>query len=61
MLDGTWARSSKQKAAVFAEYLENVFKPNPTLNPNEDPTFIHKSDQKEIPLVTLKEVRNTIF
>ena len=55
------ARSSKQKAAVFAEYLENVFKSNRTLNSNEDPTFIHKIDQKKIPLVTLKEVRNTII
>lgn len=26
--NGTWAKSNKQKADVFAEYLEQTFKPN---------------------------------
>lgn len=33
--DGTWAREEQEKAEAFAEHLFHVFKPHPTLLPNE--------------------------
>lgn len=36
--DGTWARSDKQKADLFAEYLEEIFQPPPRQTADENMT-----------------------
>lgn len=57
--DGKWIGNPQQKADLFAEYLENVFKPLPKLANKEEIAYITKQDEAEIPLVTLKELRST--
>lgn len=53
--NGSWARSNKQKAEIFAEHLENTFQPNEVEQiwelPNEE-----NGKLEEIPRVTPKEV-----
>lgn len=60
MQNGEWARNSKQKADLFAEHLEGVFTPLPRNSADENTTFIHRTDENEIPGVSLKELKNII-
>lgn len=57
---GGWARSSKQKADLFAKHLADVFKPFPQNSTQTNISFISKMDEQDISPVTLKELRNTI-
>jgi hypothetical protein len=56
----TWARSAKQKADLFAEYLEETFHPLPRQTAFENTSFIHKIDECEIQKVTLFELKQEI-
>lgn len=58
---GEWVRTNQEKADVFADYLANIFTPNPG-EPNEEPLEEIPLCEPEtyIPLVTVKEVQRTI-
>lgn len=58
--DGTWARSARQKADLFATYLEETFQPLPRQTADEDITPISKNDEQDIPPVTLQELEREI-
>lgn len=60
MENGKWARGSKQKADLFANHLENVFKPLPCAGITENIILTKRNDEEEIPPVTLKELRSII-
>ena len=53
--DGSWARNAKQKADLFAAYLEETFQPLPRQTAEENIYPIHKRDDLEITPVTLLE------
>jgi hypothetical protein len=57
--DGSWARDDEQKSELFADYLEQIFKPNEQQSRNED-QLILSEENEEIPLVTPKEVAKEI-
>jgi hypothetical protein len=56
--DGSWARND-QKAELFADYLEQIFKPNEQQSRNEN-QLISSEENEEIPSVTPKQVANKI-
>jgi hypothetical protein len=58
--NGTWARSAKQKADLFAAYLEETFRPLPKQTDEENIYPINKCDDLEITPVTLQELKNEI-
>jgi len=58
--DGTWARSARQKADLFATYLEETFQLLPRQTADEDITPISKNDEQDIPPVTLQELEREI-
>ncbi|CAK9829625.1 Probable RNA-directed DNA polymerase from transposon X-element [Anthophora retusa] len=64
--DSNWAKSPTEKATVFAEYLQNIFKPNIT-NFTDAPTdhslrIANETDPIEnIPPTSIKEVTKLIF
>jgi hypothetical protein len=60
MADGSWARSEKQKADLFAEHLENTFKPPNGQADNEYLTPIRKIDEVSVLPVTLKEIKQEV-
>jgi hypothetical protein len=53
------ARNDEQKAELFADYLEQIFKPNKQQSRNED-QLILSEENEEILLVMPKEVANKI-
>ena len=55
-----WARSDKEKAEVFAEHLEETFKPFPKQSADENIKHKERNDRMEIRPVTLKELRQEI-
>lgn len=59
--DGNWARSDEDKAILFADYLESIFKP-PDENENRQPMLIEPSEEEseEILPTTPNEIRNLI-
>jgi hypothetical protein len=57
--DGSWARDDEQKAELFADYLEQIFKPNEQQSRNKD-ELILSEENEEIPSVKPKEVANEI-
>lgn len=59
MPNGSWARDNKQKADLFANYLEEIFSPNEAADdiPLQE---IENTENEEIHLVTPKEVANEI-
>lgn len=57
--DGGWARNSKEKADIFADHLEDIFKPN-EIQPNMLLDAITNQENIHIHLVTPKEVTNEI-
>lgn len=57
--DGSWARSNKQKAEVFADYLTHVFQPNQIQSDTILETVENLSSE-DIVFVTPEEVRNEI-
>lgn len=58
-LDGSWAKSNKDKAELFAEHLSNIFQPN--LGPSDiDVDSIPNLYENSIPLVRRKELLNYI-
>jgi hypothetical protein len=57
--DSSWARGDEQKAELFADYLEQIFKPNEQQIRNDD-QLILSEENEEIPSVTPKEVANEI-
>lgn len=65
-VDGTWAKSNKEKAEAFAEHLVNVFQPNPAdinLNvENEVNEYLNTPYQLDLPpkKFTVKEVQEII-
>ena len=58
--DGTWAKSDQQKAALFANHLEETFQPLPRQTENENTTMVNKIDDLEIKYVTLQELKEEI-
>lgn len=58
--DGTWAKSAKDKTILFADYLEDTFKPLPSLTTDENINTTNKIDLISIPLVTMKEIKALI-
>jgi hypothetical protein len=50
---------AEQKAERFADYLEQIFKPNEQQSRNEEQMFLSEENE-DIPLVTPKEVANKI-
>lgn len=58
--DGTWARSDKEKAHLFAEHLEKIFQPLHRQTENENITSMSKRDEEEIQLVSLRELKAEI-
>lgn len=59
-VDGTWARSPKDKADIFAEHLEETFQPLPRQTAIENTFLTQKEDELDIRPVTLKELKNEI-
>lgn len=59
--DGTWARSGKAKAELFAKYLEETFQPLPRQTANENVEIAARLDEMEIQTVTLKELQEEIY
>jgi hypothetical protein len=53
----TAARNDEQKAELFADYMEQIFKPNKQQSRNED-QLILSEENEEIPSVMPKEVAN---
>jgi hypothetical protein len=53
--DASWAKDDEQKAELFADYLEQIFKPNEQQCRNEDQMFLSEENE-EFPSVTPKEV-----
>lgn len=60
MKDGNWAKSSKQKANLFADHLEEVFTPLPANSNVDTINTNNNSCGADIPYVTLKEIKNMI-
>lgn len=58
--DNSWARSAKEKAAIFAEHLENTFQPPQRQTDDECTMLIKKNDSLEIQPATLQEIKNEI-
>ena len=58
--DGTWARSNREKADLFAKHLEETFQPFFRQTEDEDVVEITKSDEMEIKSVSLNELKNEI-
>lgn len=63
--NGNWARSDKEKAKIFAEYLIEVFKPLPELRPERDTgikNYLKSAQQMCLPIkhVSPTEVYNEI-
>lgn len=57
--DGSWAKSDKEKADIFADHLANIFKPS--IEPsNIDVNEIFNSNDNPIPLVRRKELKKLI-
>lgn len=63
--DGSWAKSDQEKANTFAEYFQNVFKPNPgDLAENQlIINFLDTPNQLTLPIVPFKpsEVKHVIL
>jgi hypothetical protein len=57
--DGSWTSNDEQKAELFADYVEQIFKPNEQQSRNEDKLILSEGNE-EIPLVTPKDVANEI-
>lgn len=57
--DGTWAKSNKEKAEVFAEHLANIFQPNIGVS-DIDVANITNNYENSIPLVRRKELLKEI-
>ena len=57
--DHTWARTSKEKAEVFADHLERTFQPNEEKT-MDSPRRTEEKQIKQIPPVTPKEILNVI-
>lgn len=57
--DGSWARDNKQKAEIFANHLEQVFKPN-AIEENTVLQAVENHEEEEIKLITPKEVAKVI-
>jgi hypothetical protein len=55
--NGGWVRDDEQKAEIFADYLEQIFKPNKQQSRNED-QLILSEENEEIPSVMPTEVAN---
>jgi hypothetical protein len=49
--DSSWAGDGEQKAELFADYLEQIFKPSEQRSRNED-QLILSEENEEIPSVT---------
>lgn len=58
--DQTWTVSAKQKTNLYAEYLEETFKPFPHQTAEEDLMQVRRRDRLQILPVTLRELKNTI-
>ncbi len=58
--DGRWARSSKQKADLFARHLEETFQPLSRQTADENVNPMNRSDELEIQPVTLQELKGEI-
>jgi len=58
--DGTWAVKAKHKASMFAEYLEETFKPLPRQTSEENLARVKNKNKSEIKLVKFKELKNVI-
>ena len=59
LTDGSWARTYKEKADLFAEYLADTFKPNDIVSDIDVEDFTNL-DNDDIPFVSPKEVANEI-
>lgn len=58
--DNTWAKSPIEKANLFADHLENTFKPFPNLTSDENIVRITKYDSRSIPRITRNELISVI-
>lgn len=58
--NGTWSRSSREKADMFAEHLYHTFQPYDRQTADEDITHRMKYDDLVINLVTLTELKGII-
>lgn len=58
--DGTWARSDKQKADLFAKHLEETFQPLPRQTADENITPVARVDNIAIQTITLHELKEVI-
>jgi hypothetical protein len=58
--DKTWARSVKQKANLFAIYLEEMFQPLPRQTTEESLVSVAKNNEQEIQSVTLMKLKREI-
>jgi hypothetical protein len=57
--DSSCTRDDQQEAELFADYLEQIFKPNEQQNRNKD-QLILSEENEEIPTVMPKEVANEL-
>lgn len=58
--NGTWVRSAKLKAELFAEHLEETFKPLPRQTADEYTSPVQRVDECEIRSVTFRELEKEI-
>ena len=58
--DSTWARCPKEKAQLFANHLEGIFKPLPRQTAEENTHSIPRNDEQEIRPVKIKELKHEI-
>ena len=58
--NGDWAKNAVEKADLFADYLEETFKPYPRLSNDENISGSRFNDDTVIPLVTFNELKSVI-
>lgn len=58
--DGSWARSSQEKADTLADHLESVFQPNPPMDSDQELILEDNNNQVPIKHVSPKEIAQEI-